>query len=203
MGREPEADPRPGEPPPGEPARQGRGRRGKQGVDAIAAENQKAVQDAEAARLAALYSGDTIQPTADPAAPESVADAALTGQQSGGEVFQTELAASSADAAASAKQRIGALATVNSYGNSYGGLGTVNPLAQQQAGSGIDAANEARRGSLAAYGVERDVDPTEISYSNPIADIASSFLGVGMQGSARRWRPAAAAPGSARSSPAR
>lgn len=153
-----------------------------QGVADISAENQTALQQAEAARLAAEMTGGGQQPAANPMAPASVADERLTGSSGGGEVFQTDLAKKLSDAAASAKQRIGALATVNSYGGSFGGLGTVNPINQQQAGSGIDLANEMRRGSLGAYGAERNVDPKQITYSNPVADVASQFLGVGLQG---------------------
>jgi hypothetical protein len=106
----------------------------------------------------------------------------LSGQQYGGDVFQSDLAKKLSDAAASAKQRIGALATVGSYGGSFGGLGTINPINQAASGAGIDLQNEKRRGSLAAYGTERAVDPQQIAYSNPIADVASGFLGAGMQG---------------------
>jgi len=91
------------------------------------------------------------------------------------------LAKKISDATASAKQRIGALATAQSYGGSQGGLGTVNPINQAKAGAGIDLANEKRRGSMGAYGVEQAVSPIDIEYSNPIADIASSFMGVGAQ----------------------
>jgi len=155
-----------------------------QGVADLDADNQKKVQAEEEARLASLYSEEgTITAPATGTAP-SASDAALAGQQAaGGQVFQDDLARGLADAAASAKQRIGALATVNSYGGSYGGLGTVNPIALQESGSGIDEANEYRRGSLSAYGVEQAVDPEQITYTpSPIASIASSFLGAGMQG---------------------
>jgi hypothetical protein len=151
------------------------------GVADISAEAQIKTQADEEARLAALYNeqGTAAKDGAAAVAPVAAADTALSGQQSGGEVFQADLARSLSDAAASAKQRIGALAGINASGGSYGGLQTVNPIKQQAAGSGIDLANEKRRGSLAAYEVEQAVDPEQISYSNPIADVASSFLGVG------------------------
>lgn len=153
------------------------------GVADISADAQAKAQAEEQARLAALLSEQgAVTPTGTPTAPAAVADAALSGQQYGGEVFQSDLARGIADAAASAKQRIGALATVQSYGGSFGGLGTRNPLVQQEAGSGIDLANAGRKGSLGAYEAERAVDPMQISYSNPVADIASQFLGVGMSG---------------------
>jgi len=151
------------------------------GVADVSAENQKATQAAEEQRLNAALNEETQTNTPQPDAPTSIADAALTGQQSGGEVFQSDLAKKISDATASAKQRIGALATAQSYGGSSGGLGTVNPINQAKAGAGIDAANDKRRGSMGAYGVEQAVSPVDIQYSNPIADIASSFMGVGAQ----------------------
>ena len=154
-----------------------------QGVNDISADNQKKLQSAEEERLATELAGEgDVQATPDPAAPTSVADPMLSGSQGGGEVFQSDLASALSDAAASAKQRIGALATVNAYNDSESGLATVNPINQARAGAGIDAANNARRGSLAAYQTEQAVEPVQVSYSNPIADIASSFLGVGLQG---------------------
>jgi hypothetical protein len=153
------------------------------GLADIGAENQQNLQSAEEARLGKLYGGEgDIQASADPAVPTSVADAALTGQSGGGEVFQTDMARRLNDATASAKQRLKALATINSYGGSREGLGTVNPINQSRAGSAIDVANNYRRGSMAAYSTEHDVQPVQVSYSNPIADIAQSFLGAGMQG---------------------
>jgi hypothetical protein len=155
-----------------------------QGVQAVSADQQKAAQATEAERLTKLTTGQgDVKPTADPAAPVATADKGmLSGQQYGGDVFQSDLARKLADAAASAKQRIGALATVNSYGGSFGGAGTVNPINQAESGAGIDLANDMRKGSLAAYNTERAVDPQQITYSNPLADVASGFLGAGMQG---------------------
>lgn len=154
-----------------------------QGVEDIAADSQAKAQSEEADRLAAMMQGEgEVKPTADPAAPASIADERLTGTESGGEVFQSDLAAQLSNAAKSAKQRITALANVNSYGDSWGGLGTRNPLAFAESGRGIDESNNARKGSMGAYSAEQAIDPTQISYSNPLADIASSFLGVGLQG---------------------
>jgi hypothetical protein len=153
-----------------------------EGVEAISADEQARTQAAEEARLTSALNEEGQTNTADPGAPASVADDVLTGSGGGGQVFQSDLARKISDATASAKQRIGALARVSSYGDSFGGLGTVNPINQGRAGAGIDAANEMRKGSISAYGAETAIDPVQITYSNPIADIASSFLGAGMQG---------------------
>jgi hypothetical protein len=157
------------------------------GLQSVSAEAQGKAQADEAERLKALTSGQgPVTPTADPSArpiPTAESDKGmLSGQQYGGEVFQSDLAKKLSDAAASVKQRLGALATVNSYGGSFGGAGTVNPINQAESGAGIDLQNQMRKGSLAAYGVEHAVDPQQITYSNPIADVAQGFLGAGMQG---------------------
>jgi hypothetical protein len=152
-----------------------------QGLADISAENQSKLQQDEAARQAAMLNEET-GPTSTTAPPQAIADAALSGSEYGGDVFKTDLTRGLADAAASAKARIGALGAVQSFGGGFGGLGTVNPINQAKAGGGIDAANEMRKGSLGAYATEQAVDPTEMTYSNPIADVASSFLGAGMGG---------------------
>jgi hypothetical protein len=153
-----------------------------QATDTVGAENQADVQAEEEARLRDAYAQDSgLAPTSD--APVSNADSAiLSGQQSGGEVFQTDMARALSDATASASKRLGALATMRSYGGSSGGLGTVMPIAQQAAGADINQQNNFRRGSLNAYQFAQAVEPVQVSYSNPVADIAQSFLGAGMAG---------------------
>jgi hypothetical protein len=151
-----------------------------QGVEDISLVNQSKLQDAEQARLEAVLAGEDANAAPGPNTPVAPADATATPY--GGDVYQNDFGTQLADAMASAKKRIGALATVQSFGDSFGGLGTVNPINQATAGAGIDEANAKREGSLAAYQTEQAVDPTQITYSNPVADIASSFLGAGMQG---------------------
>jgi len=149
------------------------------GVEDVSLANQAALQDAEQKRLEAVLAGEDA--AAVPGANTPVDPGAPVATPYGGDVYESDFAKQLSDAMASAKKRIGALATVQSYGDSRFGLGTQNPLNQMEAGAGIDKANEMRRGSLAAYETEQAVDPTQITYSNPIADIASSFLDVGMQ----------------------
>ena len=151
------------------------------GVEDLSSDSQKAAQAAEATRLESALAGEeATAPGANTA--QATADAAITGGGYGGDVYQEDFAKQLSDAMASAKDRTKALATMQSYGDSFGGLGVRNPILLGEAGAGIDEANFKRRGSLSAYGTEQAVDPMQISYSNPIADIASSFLGVGMQG---------------------
>jgi hypothetical protein len=156
-----------------------------EGLAKLSAAEQGKRQDAEEARLAAYLQGEDQTATTEAGTPLSVADKELTGQQStgGDEVFQTELAKKINEATAGAKQRMASLAKVSSYGSSFGGLSTVNPLIQQAAGSAIDRQNEFRRGSLGAFGVERAIEPVQVTYTpSPLADIFSSALSFGAQG---------------------
>jgi len=111
-------------------------------IGLLGAENQTDIQTTEAGRLEDLYSTESGA-----AAPTAVADEAmLSGQQSGGEVFQTDMARALSDATASAKSRLGALATMRSFGGSAGGLGTVIPIAQNETAQAINQQNNYRSG---------------------------------------------------------
>jgi hypothetical protein len=155
-----------------------------QGLEAISAENQAKRQTEEEQRLAAYLEGqgEAAQPTG--TTPVSEADKAmLTGQQGGDTEFKADMAKKINEASKTAKQRIGALARVASFGESFGGLGTTNPLLQQATGSAIDRQNEFRRGSLGAYNVERAIDPVQVTYTpSPMADVFSTALSFGAQG---------------------
>lgn len=156
------------------------------GLQQVSAADQQKRQADEEARLAAYLKGDSAASQATPEAgvPTAVADTEMfSGQEAGGEEFKTELAKKISEVTSAAKQRIGALARVSSYGESFGGLGTMNPILQQQSGAAIDAQNEFRRGSLGAYGTEQNVDPVQVSYTpSPLADVFSTMLSAGTQG---------------------
>jgi hypothetical protein len=62
-------------------------------------------------------------------------------------------------ATAQARSRIQALATANSYGGSFGGLGTTTPIAFAQGGNDINLQNAIRQGNLKTYGVQQQVQP--------------------------------------------
>jgi hypothetical protein len=148
-----------------------------QGVDAVSATGQTAAQDAESARLSNYLldkSGDltsddstsTLAGNAGGDVLEPVADKfLLAGQGSGSDTFKTDLAAKINNAAASARQRIKALATVSSYGPSFGGLDNYTAAAFQKSGGGIDRFNEYRRGDLGVYDTERAINPVQWSYT--------------------------------------
>lgn len=138
------------------------------GLEQLGADKQQAAQTTESARLTDLYDGGNT--TVNDA---KVNDALLSGQQSGGEEFKTDVASRLNKAAIEARQRIKALADINSYGGSFNGLGARNSAILDASGQQIDLNNDMRRGSLAAYGIAKAVDPQQ---NAPVVDYAS---GVG------------------------
>ena len=156
-----------------------------QGLQDVSAANQKDVQANEQARLTSYLQGQQGQPADQQtgAAPVSIADTRLSGQQSGDQTFQTDLASKLSKASADAKQRIAALATVGSYGGSSGGLDVSNALAFSKAGQGIDLGNEFRRGDLGVYQTQQAVNPLQYTYTkSPLSGLASNALAFGAQG---------------------
>jgi hypothetical protein len=156
------------------------------GVQDLSGDSQVRRQQEEEARLSTYLQGQgdaNATPEAD-IGPQATADTAMfSGQQDGDTVTKSDLAKKISEASSSAQQRIKSLAKVSSYGESFGGLGTENPLLQQEAGAGIDMANEFRRGSLGAFNVEKAVDPVQVSFTpSPMADIFSTALSLGSQG---------------------
>jgi hypothetical protein len=159
----------------------------RKGVQDISVADQQRRQAEEEAKLLPYLAGETAASDAGVTSgdvPLSVADTAmLSGQQAGDEGFQKETAKKIGEATADARKRISAMAKVASYGGTEGGLGTMNPILQAQAGAGIDAQNEFRRGSLGAFGLEQSVDPVQVQYQpSPLANIFSAALSAGAQG---------------------
>lgn len=112
------------------------------------------------------------------------ADQLLSGQASAGSLFKDDFASRVVESSKSAQERIDALARLQSFGGSFGGLGTTNPIIFDDQGALINLQNEQRRGSLAAYNAEKAVDP--IRYNPPsgggLGGIFSSLLSKGAYG---------------------
>jgi hypothetical protein len=156
------------------------------GVEQLSADAQTKRQADEEARLTQYLAGNSEASVATPegSAPTAEADKAmLSGQQGGDPLVQTDLAKKISEAAGGAMQRIGALAKVSSFGESFGGLGTENQRIQSEAGQGIDMFNEFRRGNLGSLALKQAVEPVQVQWSpSPLADIFSTALSVGAQG---------------------
>jgi len=152
------------------------------GLDKLSREQQDAARKTEEERLTNYLTGGAEGEAAGEPPPISVADAELSGQSGGDQNFKTDMAKKINEATTDARQRIARLATVSAYGNSSGGLGRTNQNALLESGRAIDRANNARQGSLAAFGTEKNIRPVEMSYSAPFADAFSTALQAGSAG---------------------
>lgn len=109
-------------------------------------------------------------------------DPNIAGAKQGGDVFQRDLAYKLNQAARGARGQINALARLSSYGNSYGGLGTMNPLILENSGNAIDFQNNFRRGDLAVYEVEKAIPARQYQYKQSPASALGGMLGAGAKG---------------------
>lgn len=150
-----------------------------QTLQKVAPANQQQQQQAEAARLTDAYTNPGGQPQAHD--PNNVASMALSGQDVSGNKG-AGLAAAVSQASNVARQRIAALATANSYGGSFGGLGTIVPQEFQQGGNQIQLNNDIRNANLKTYGVEQQVQPIQYavgSGTEALGGIAKALGGMG------------------------
>lgn len=152
-------------------------------------ENQQQLQQTEAQRLNTLYtnpSGAAGTPSTDTSV---AANDLLSGESSGNKQFMTSLTNQVNQATSQARGRIAALATAGSYGGSFGGLGTVDPIAFQQGGNAINLQNAIRQSNLQTYGVQQQVQPIQYttgpnfgmagSVAKALSGVAGAGLGAG------------------------
>lgn len=116
---------------------------------------QEAQQSAEAQRLNTLYTSPQTQSPTN-ASPTSML---LSGESSGNKNFMDNLTQQVNTATSQARGRIASLATANSFGGSFGGLGTTDPIEMQQGANQINLSNAIRNANLKTYGVEQQVQP--------------------------------------------
>lgn len=152
------------------------------GLREIDAEGQQKRQAEEETRLAETLQSDA--PPTEGSEGVSEADKALAlGRETSGPDLKSDLAKKINDVSKEAKARVAAMARIGSFGESFGGLGTTNPLVQQATGNAIDRQNEFRRGSLAAYNSERAIDPVQVTATaSPLAEVFPAMLSMGTQG---------------------
>lgn len=82
--------------------------------------------------------------------------------------FMADLAGKLSGAAKDARERIGHMATLGSYGGSSGGLDQLSTEALLRSGMTIEEINNLRNGSMSVYGVKQKVDPKHIVYQSGI-----------------------------------
>lgn len=151
----------------------------------VAPEEQAQVQGDEQNRLAKMFGADPAQQ--DYSQPE-INNMLLSGQAQGGTEFQTDIARRINTASQDARKRIQALATMQSYGDSFGGLGTTNQLKFNEGNNDLKLINNQRQGSLGAYGAAQAVDPVKYgTVSNPWGGIASSLAGAAGNRAGATW----------------
>ena len=154
-----------------------------QGLQDVSAKSQGDAQTAEQARLNSYLQGQQPAST-ETNAPTASSDASLGGAAGASDkIFQNDLSAKLDKASADSKQRIAALATVGSYGGSFGGLDNTVSKAFSNAGGGIDEANDFRKGDMAVYGTQQAVNPLQYTYNpGPLPALSSAALQYGTQG---------------------
>jgi hypothetical protein len=155
----------------------------------VSPQAQEATQSAEQARLTSLYTntGGAADTSADPTS------ALLSGQTGSKDVGA--LTAKINQATTQARQRIAGLATANSYGGSFGGLGTVIPIDFARGGNAINLFNNMRQGDLKTFGVQQQVQPVQYALGPGVASdaanakafgsVAGTLAGIGGTGAIR------------------
>lgn len=123
----------------------------------VSAPAQQAQQGAEAERLNTLYN----KPSGTATDASNPSNLLLSGENSGNQNFMSNFTQQVNNATSQARARIANLATANSYGGSFGGLGTTVPIAFAQGGNDINYENAVRQGNLKTYGVQQQVQPLQ------------------------------------------
>jgi hypothetical protein len=149
-------------------------------VQDMTAENQGTAQQAEQARLNEKLGGNEPPPDANAATEQAGANAALLeGRALGGQEFNADMGARISKATADARARIRALAQVQSFGGTKGGLQTRNALELNEGEQGINLANNLRQGSLSAFQAVQAIEPPMMKpVSNPWGGVASALGGM-------------------------
>jgi hypothetical protein len=154
-------------------------------VQDMSAQNQEKARSGEETRLnqALLDQGPAVDEN--PEAPGLQADVnahLLAGSEAGGQEFQNDMASRISKATSDARARVKALAAVQSFGGTQGGLQTRNALELQQGEQGINMFNNFRQGSLSAFDASKGVTPIQYSpVSDPWGGIAKTLAGVAGQ----------------------
>ena len=124
-------------------------------------QKQQKAQENEQARLTTELTPEQVANMAK-GDPNAIAATMLSGQQGAAEGVKTSIQQQIQQAAVEARQRIAALAAVQSYGGSQYGLTNRANTIFNTAGQDIRLASDERQGQLAAYNVAKAVEPIKI-----------------------------------------
>ena len=147
-------------------------------LNELTAKKQTHAQENEQARLTTALTPEDIANMAQ-GDPNAIAGAMLSGQQHMAEDVRGGIQSRIQEAAAEARDRIAALAAVQSYGGSQYGLTNRANTILNTSGQDIRMAGNQRAGQLAAYNVAKAVEPIKITQYGGSA--AGGLAGAGAQ----------------------
>jgi len=130
-------------------------------LEELSPDKQKKAQENEEARLKEDLSSEDLA-NMEKGDPNTLASKMLSGQEGAGDYAKTNIQAQIQQAAIEARQRIQALAAVQSYGGSQFGLTNRANTILNASGQDIRLAGNERAGELAAYNVAKAVEPIKI-----------------------------------------
>lgn len=114
--------------------------------------------------------------------PELLQDKLLSGQKGASPIIQQDIADKITQASRDARARIANLATIQSYGGSQFGLQNRAQDLFNASSADINLQGNIRRGSLAAYNVEKGVEPIRYQANNAVGGLATSLAGIAGKG---------------------
>lgn len=173
-----------------------------QTLSKLSPDAQQQTQATEAQRLNTTYQNTSETGTGRGAPGQNTATSspyALSGEQTGvstaspgGQNSMQSLSDQVNTATTQARNRVAALATANSYGGSFGGLGRVDPIALQQGANQINLQNEIEKGNTQLLGIQQQVQPLHYTFgpnagmaggiANMLAGVAGKAIGGGLRG---------------------
>jgi hypothetical protein len=148
-------------------------------LDQLTPDQQKQAQQTEQDRLTKDLTPADLAPGVDQAA----SDKLLSGQKNTSAPVAGDIAQRVTQAAQDARSRIAALAAVSSYGPSQFSIPNRANVIFQNTGNDIQLSGNERQGSLAAYGVEKQVEPGKVvATPSPWGALAGSLAGIAGKG---------------------
>lgn len=114
--------------------------------------------------------------------PQLLQDKLLSGQKGASPIIQQDIADKITQASRDARARIANLATIQSYGGSQFGLQNRAQDLFNASSADINLQGNIRRGSLAAYNVEKAVEPERFTANNALGGLGGALAGIAGKG---------------------
>jgi hypothetical protein len=149
----------------------------------VTADQQKTAQQTEQDRLTQTITPTDLQQPPPGQTPDLVGDKLLSGQKGAAPEVQQSITDQITNASQQARQRIAALATIQSYGGSQFGLQNRAQTIFNNSGQDIREFGDFRQGDLAAYSAAKAVPVRQFAATPSAASgIASSLAGIAAKG---------------------